>query len=184
MSDAEADVYREKYLDLVNNLPEAVGSWTANPRLEQDHLGAIPRTNVSIKISLAPRADGSDRHRGIDPRADESIVPILEAARAKGVFVNFDMEQYELKDLTLELFMRCCEMVDFEAGLAMQAYLRSGDDDARRIIEWSKRTGRQVTVRLVKGRLLGLRDDPRRRDGLAGARLEAARPTRTRASSA
>jgi hypothetical protein len=29
--------------------------------------------------------------------------------------------------------------------------LRSGDDDARRIIEWSKRTGRQVTVRLVKG---------------------------------
>ena len=33
----------------------------------------------------------------------------------------------------------------------MQAYLRSGDDDARRIIEWAQRTGRQVTVRLVKG---------------------------------
>ena len=56
-----------------------------------------------------------------------------------------------LKDLTLELFMRCCEEYDFTAGLAMQAYLRSGDDDARRIIEWSKRTGKQVTVRLVKG---------------------------------
>src|SRR4029453_4084908 len=41
--------------------------------------------------------------------------------------------------------------VDFEAGLAMQAYLRSGVDDARRISDWSKRTGRQVTVRLVKG---------------------------------
>jgi RHH-type proline utilization regulon transcriptional repressor/proline dehydrogenase/delta 1-pyrroline-5-carboxylate dehydrogenase len=61
------------------------------------------------------------------------------------------MEQFALKDLTLELFMRACEKHDFHAGLAMQAYLRSGDDDARRIIEWSKRTGRQVTVRLVKG---------------------------------
>jgi hypothetical protein len=37
------------------------------------------------------------------------IVPILEAARDKGVFVNFDMEHHALKDLTLELFMRCCE---------------------------------------------------------------------------
>ena len=61
------------------------------------------------------------------------------------------MEQFELKDLTLDLFMRCCEEVDFTAGLAMQAYLRSGDDDARKIIEWTKRTGRVVSVRLVKG---------------------------------
>src|SRR5690606_7487106 len=71
--------------------------------------------------------------------------------KERGVFINFDMEQYALKDLTLELFMRCCEEVDFEAGLAMQAYLRSGDRDADRIIEWSKRTGRVVSVRLVKG---------------------------------
>src|SRR5690606_4654048 len=55
------------------------------------------------------------------------------------------------KDLTLELFMRACEEIDFEAGLAMQAYLRSGPDDARRLAEWAKRTGRIVTVRLVKG---------------------------------
>src|SRR5205814_7228212 len=46
---------------------------------------------------------------------------------------------------------RCCEAIDFDAGLALQAYLRSGDADARRIIDWAKRTGRQVTVRLIKG---------------------------------
>ena len=61
------------------------------------------------------------------------------------------MEQFALKDLTLELFQRCCEEVDFPAGLALQAYLRSGPDDARRIIGWTRRTGRQVTVRLIKG---------------------------------
>lgn len=151
VSDAEAAEYQRKYLDLVNNLPGSVSAWKANPRLETDHLGPIARTNVSIKVSsLSARVDPIDTEGSIRELMGK-IVPILEAAKAKGVLVNFDMEQYALKDLTLELFMRCCEKVDFEAGLAMQAYLKSGEDDARRIAEWAKRTGRVVTVRLVKG---------------------------------
>lgn len=151
VSDAEAEVYQRKYLDLIDNLPQTVSQWPANSVLESDHLGPIPRTNVSIKISsLHARTDPIDMEGSIRGLM-ERIVPVLEAAKKRGVFINFDMEQFEFKDLTLELFMRCCEAVDFEAGLAMQAYLRTGDDDAKRIIEWAKRTGRQVTVRLVKG---------------------------------
>jgi len=151
VSDAEADAYRDKYLDLVDNLPEEVATWKANPRLETDHIGGIPRTNVSIKISsLSAKCDPIDTDGAIRDLM-KRIVPILEAAKAKGVLINFDMEQFAFKDLTLELFMRCCEQVDFHAGLAMQAYLKSGADDARRIAEWAKRTGRVVTVRLVKG---------------------------------
>ena len=67
------------------------------------------------------------------------------------MLVNFDMEQFAVKDLTLTLFERCCEAIDFPAGLAVQAYLRSGMDDIQRVIAWAKRTGRQVTVRLIKG---------------------------------
>ena len=33
----------------------------------------------------------------------------------------------------------------------MQAYLRSGPDDAARLIDWARRSGRQVNVRLIKG---------------------------------
>ncbi len=151
VSEAEAEAYRAKYLDLIENLPGAVNGWAANERLERDHLGVVPRTNVSIKISsLYAQTDPIDTAGSIDGLV-AALRPLLERARDKGVLVNFDMEQFALKDLTLELFMRCCEEIDFTAGLAMQAYLRSGDDDARRIIEWSQRTGRQVTVRLVKG---------------------------------
>ena len=67
------------------------------------------------------------------------------------MLVNFDMEQFAVKDLTLTLFERCCEAIDFPAGLAVQAYLRSGMDDIERVIAWAKRSGRQVTVRLIKG---------------------------------
>jgi len=151
VSDGEADAYKAKYLDLIENLPKQADAWKPNERLERDHLGGIPRTNVSVKISsLSAKADPIDTGGAIEDLMGR-LTPILEAARDGGVFVNFDMEQFALKDLTLELFFRCCERVDFHAGLAMQAYLKSGVDDARRVSQWAQRTGRIVTVRLVKG---------------------------------
>lgn len=151
VSDAEADAYQQKYLDLVQNLPAQVASWPANPRLEQDHIGPIPRVNVSVKVSsLSARCDPIDAEGAMRDLMSR-LLPILEVARDRGVFVNFDMEQFALKDFTLDLFQRCCETIDFQAGLAMQAYLKSGVEDARRICDWARRANRQVTVRLVKG---------------------------------
>ncbi len=151
VSAAEAESYREKYLDLVRGLPGEVANWPANDVLDRDHLGAIPRANVSIKISsLSAQTHSIDHDRALDSIM-EQLRPILEEARRLGVHINFDMEQYALKDLTMDLFMRCCEAVDFSAGLAMQAYLRSGDSDAAKLVAWAKRTGRVVKVRLVKG---------------------------------
>jgi RHH-type proline utilization regulon transcriptional repressor/proline dehydrogenase/delta 1-pyrroline-5-carboxylate dehydrogenase len=151
VGDSEADAYRDKYLDLINNLPGQVAGWKANPRLESDHLGAVPRTNVSVKISsLSARCDPIDPS-GARRDLMKRLKPILEAAKARGVLVNFDMEQFSMKDFTIDLFMHCCEEVGFEAGMAMQAYLRSGEADARRVCEWASKKGRTVTIRLVKG---------------------------------
>ncbi len=151
LSDEEAAAYQKRYLDLVETLPGTVAGWPSNPLLENDHLGPIPRTNVSIKISsLCARTDPIDFEGSLRALTD-GLRPILEKAAENNVLVNFDMEQYALKDLTLSLFERCCEQIDFPAGLALQAYLRSAEDDAQRIIDWSKRTGRQVAIRLIKG---------------------------------
>jgi RHH-type proline utilization regulon transcriptional repressor/proline dehydrogenase/delta 1-pyrroline-5-carboxylate dehydrogenase len=151
VSDSEAAEYRQRYLDLLINLPKAVSSWEPNSILENDHLGPIPRTNISIKISsLFANTDPIAHEISIDGLF-EALQPILQEAERTGTFINFDMEQFEYKNLTLDLFMRCCEEIEFPAGLAMQSYLRSGDDDAKRIIDWSQRSGRSVTVRLVKG---------------------------------
>ncbi|MBN2580669.1 MAG: proline dehydrogenase family protein [Pirellulales bacterium] len=151
VSDAEAEAYQRRYLDLVENLPAQAAGWPANPLLETDYLGPIPRANVSIKISsLCARTDPID-FDGSLLALEEALRPILEAAAKHNVLINFDMEQSTLRELTLTLFERCCEAIDFPAGLALQSYLRSGDADAERLIAWAKRTGRQVTVRLIKG---------------------------------
>ena len=85
VSDQEARLYRQKYLDLVENLPKRVASWPGNPVLESDHLGAVPRTNVSIKISsLSARVDPIDTEGSIRTLMAE-ILPILESARKHGV---------------------------------------------------------------------------------------------------
>jgi len=151
LSDAEARAYQARYLDLVETLPRQAGRWQPSPRLESDHLGPVPRTNVSIKISsLCARTDPIDFDGTID-RLCDALRPILQSAKTHDVLVNFDMEQAALKDLTLALFQRCCEQIEFPAGIAVQSYLRSGQQDAERLIAWAKRTGRQVTVRLIKG---------------------------------
>ena len=151
LGDEEARAYQQRYLDLLETLPEAVQSWPSKSELDSDHLGPIPRTNVSIKISsLDAHTDPIDFDGSID-RLVEVLGPILELAGRRNVFVNFDMEHHALKDLTLKLFRRCCDRFDFPAGLALQAYLESGEEDASRLIGWAKRTGRQVTVRLIKG---------------------------------
>ncbi|MEM6258240.1 MAG: proline dehydrogenase family protein [Planctomycetota bacterium] len=151
LSESEADDYRRRYLDLINTLALEVQSWPENKRLEYDHLGPIPRANVSIKVSsLVAVFEPLDFEGSLD-RCFESLKPLLEAAAKQNVLINFDVEQAALKELNLALFQRCCEQIDFPAGLAMQAYLRSGDTDAQRVIDWSKKLGREITVRLVKG---------------------------------
>jgi len=151
VSDDEADHYRDRYLDLVGTLPGRVAPWAANTTLESDHLGAVPRCNVSVKISsLSARVNPMDPEGAIRDLM-KRLEPILELARDKNVLINFDMESFAFKDMTIDLFQRCVERIDFPAGMAMQAYLKSGDDDARRMCAWAARAKRTVTVRLVKG---------------------------------
>jgi RHH-type proline utilization regulon transcriptional repressor/proline dehydrogenase/delta 1-pyrroline-5-carboxylate dehydrogenase len=147
----EARAYQRRYLDLLRALSGAVAEWPPRPLLENDHLGRVPHSSVSIKISsLWARSDPIDFEGSLRALAG-ALRPILQAAAQSRVMVYFDMEQASLKELTIALFEYCCEELDFPAGLALQAYLRGAEDDAQRLIAWAGRAGRQVSVRLIKG---------------------------------
>ena len=134
VSDAEAEEYQGRYVALIETLGRAVRAWPANAVLERDHLGPVPRAGVSVKISaLSARIRPADTEGSV-ARLLDMLRPVLDAAAREHVLLNFDMEQRALKDLTIALFRRCCEAVDFPAALALQAYLRSGDDDAAELI--------------------------------------------------
>jgi RHH-type proline utilization regulon transcriptional repressor/proline dehydrogenase/delta 1-pyrroline-5-carboxylate dehydrogenase len=155
ITDTEAEKAQQEYLDLITGLSQTVNAWPERPLIDRDETGPLPRANVSVKLSaLYSQFDPIDPDR--TSRAVRArLRPLLHAARQNGAFVNFDMEQYAFKDVTLQIFREVLEEGPFrdwpDAGIAIQAYLRDTGDDLERLAAWAQRRGAPVGVRLVKG---------------------------------
>src|SRR5262249_42542347 len=92
---------------------------------------------------------------GTSQAVRDRLLPILREARRTGAFVNFDMEQFAYKDLTLRIFCEILDEVEFrewkDVGIALQAYLKDCLRDLHNLYDWVKARGAPVWVRLVKG---------------------------------
>jgi RHH-type transcriptional regulator, proline utilization regulon repressor / proline dehydrogenase / delta 1-pyrroline-5-carboxylate dehydrogenase len=98
LSASEAIAYQRYYLDLIEVLANDAASWIEDPLIDRDHLGKIPKVNVSVKLSsLYSQFDPIDPD-GTSRAVRDRLRPILRLAKSRGVFVNFDMEQYAYKD--------------------------------------------------------------------------------------
>ena len=152
VSETEADEYAARYLDLLEGLARETRDWT-DPLGKNSEL--FPVVNLSVKISalysqMNP-ADPADAIAHLAPK----LRPLLRRARELGAFINFDMESYAHKNVTLELFKTVFTEEEFKdwphAGIVIQAYLRDSEADLRDLIEWGRARGTRFAVRLVKG---------------------------------
>lgn len=155
ISDREADRYRDRCLDTLSRLGKNVNQWDKAPLLERDHLGFVPRVQLSLKISaLSPHLDPIDTEGSFSSVA-QRLRPIVDAAMNLPASLIFDMEQAETKDLFIEIFKRLFSETAYQkfphAGLAMQAYHRETSHDIAALIDWAKWRGAPITIRLVKG---------------------------------
>ena len=154
VTEAEADRYAARVDELLRALTDATPSWAPDDLLERDDLGPLPRANLSLKpTALASLYAPLTREDGL-AQAKARLRPILKTAAERGAFIYFDMEHYDVKDLTLQLFRDLLdepELADLEAGIVIQAYLKDSRDDLADLIAWSGRRSRPITVRLVKG---------------------------------
>jgi len=155
VSEKESDDYRDRCLDALTVLAKATRDWPAHPRLERDHLGPLPRINLSLKLSaLYSQLDPIDPD-GCFASVAARLRPILDLAMTLPAGLTFDMEQAELKDLTVQIFMRLLSEEAYRqypyGSLALQAYLTESVRDLETLIQWAGRRGAPVGVRLVKG---------------------------------
>ena len=153
VTEEEADRYAARVDELVRTLIKATASWPPDDHLEFDDLGPLPRVNVSIKpTALASLYSPLTREDGLR-QAAKRLRPIMELAAANDVFVYFDMEHYEVKDLTLDLFRGLAdEFPHAQLGIVIQAYLKDSFTDLTSVCDWAaNRRGALVGVRLVKG---------------------------------
>lgn len=133
-SDAEADRYTQTYLDLIDGLPGA---------------------HVALKLSSLDPSFDAIAPAAAAAAAGQRLRVILRRAAERGAHVTVDMEQYEKKDLTLEIFRSVLGEDEFreraDVGIVLQAYLHDTASDLEDLLTWVQWRGAPILVRLVKG---------------------------------
>ena len=153
----EADRYAARCDDALTELARVQRGWPSREILERDSTGAIPRTNVSVKISaLTPllRPDAPELGRR---DAAARLRPLLRRANELGAHLHIDMESLDSREAVFDLVLDVLSEDEFatgpSAGMVLQAYLRDSPEQLERILDWARVSGRTppLTVRLVKG---------------------------------
>ncbi|MEH1844640.1 MAG: L-glutamate gamma-semialdehyde dehydrogenase [Nostoc sp.] len=155
ITEAEAQSYLERYLELIQQLVEASKNWTAIPAIDEADGEPIPKVQVSVKLTaFYSQFDPLDA-KGSEERVSDRIRILLRRAQELGAAVHFDMEQYAYKDITLSILKKLLLEEEFrqrtDIGITIQAYLRDSEQDTKDLISWLKERGYPLTIRLVKG---------------------------------
>ncbi|MBN3898135.1 MAG: L-glutamate gamma-semialdehyde dehydrogenase [Nostoc sp. NOS(2021)] len=155
ITEAEAQSYLERYLELMQQLVEASKNWAAIPAIDEADGESIPKVQVSVKLTaFYSQFDPLDA-KGSEERVSDRIRILLRRAKELGAAVHFDMEQYAYKDITLSILKKLLLEEEFrqrtDIGMTIQAYLRDSEQDTKDLISWLKQRGYPLTIRLVKG---------------------------------
>ncbi|MFI5336833.1 MAG: proline dehydrogenase family protein [Opitutales bacterium] len=155
VSEAEADVFLQRNLEVLDSVSKYYATESQPCFSDVGAAGPLPRLNLSVKISaLTPDVHPADPENSI-AALKERLRPILRRAAAVGALINFDMESYKLKDLTLALFKSIFEEEEFRTqpaiGIALQAYLCDCETDLHDLVAWAREHRRPLNIRLVKG---------------------------------
>lgn len=155
LSEEEASDYQRRYLSMIQSLSQSAKGWPTLDLIDRDHAGEIPKVNISIKLSSIYSQVNIKAWDLTKETLKERLRPLFKAAKDAGLFVNVDMEQYELKNLTLSVFQELLTEDYFRDypyfGIVIQAYLRDALTDIEKLANFAKSRGTPFTVRLVKG---------------------------------
>lgn len=154
-SDREADWYFKAYAELIERTADTVLAWPDYNHVDQAAGHELPRLNLSIKLSaLDAHFDAIDPESALR-RVGDRLRELLRLAQAHRAFLYVDMESYDKKEVTLEIFKQILMEPEFrdvrDVGIAIQCYLRETPGDLPALAEWARSRGTPVWVRLVKG---------------------------------
>lgn len=160
VSETEADRYRDRCIATLQTLTEGMGQWPANLLLERDHHGAIPRVNLSVKVSaLTPHLRADAPGRGAATAAPR-LRAILRVARDLDAHVHVDMESLDHREAVRDLTLAILSEDEFtsgpSAGIVHQAYLTDAADELEVLLDWARagagaKRAQPLSIRLVKG---------------------------------
>lgn len=133
VSEKEARLFLEKYLDLINKETEY----------------------IAIKFSSLFPYFGPENYEESKKFLKERFEIILRASQNKKSFVSVDAEHYEFHSLIENIFCEVISQAEFknniQVEIALQSYLKDSFFSAQRLVEVAKKRNAPFRVRLVKG---------------------------------
>jgi RHH-type proline utilization regulon transcriptional repressor/proline dehydrogenase/delta 1-pyrroline-5-carboxylate dehydrogenase len=156
VSEKEADLYVENYMNLLEGLRQAQSNWPPLVRTDSTlDWGDSPKVNVSIKpTALYSQINPADFKGSVEHILDR-LKPVYRKIVELNGFMCIDTEMRKCKEITFELYRRLRSDSEFKdyphLGLAMQVYLKNSDRDIDLMLEWARRQHLPISIRLVKG---------------------------------
>lgn len=155
ITNQEADKMLQEYKDLALNLANRFKLKNKLTDFDYCYDSIFPKENISIKVSsLDSQLDAICLKESFQ-RLRPKIVSILRLAIKNNLFIYFDMEQTNLKEIILHTFKSILAEPEFKnwpnVGIAIQAYLKQSHSDLIELHEWAIKRGTPVWIRLVKG---------------------------------
>ena len=148
LSEKEGIACRDRYLNLIEQLARAEKRW-------QKREESSPLVNISVKITSLCSQIYLPAWEFSKTAVKNRLRPIMKKAVENSVFLNIDVERYQHKTFTLEIFKELLMEPDFKTyphfGIVIQSYLRESFSDLQELADFAKKRGVPFTVRLVKG---------------------------------
>ncbi|MGB5258863.1 MAG: bifunctional proline dehydrogenase/L-glutamate gamma-semialdehyde dehydrogenase PutA [Woeseiaceae bacterium] len=140
----------KRYLD---NYHEGIDSIGNGPKIDAPDVFAAP--GISVKLSaLHPRYEYTHEERVLAELVP-AVTELAKHAKEVGIGLTIDSEEANRLEMWLGIFERVYRDSALNGwdgfGLAVQTYLRRGQDTMRFVEELAGDVGRRIPVRLVKG---------------------------------
>ncbi|MGB5334593.1 MAG: bifunctional proline dehydrogenase/L-glutamate gamma-semialdehyde dehydrogenase PutA [Woeseiaceae bacterium] len=140
----------KRYLD---NYHEGIDSIGNGPKIDAPDVFAAP--GISVKLSaLHPRYEYTHEERVLAELVP-AVTELAKHAKEVGIGLTIDSEDANRLEMWLGIFERVYRDSALNGwdgfGLAVQTYLRRGQDTMRFVEELAGDVGRRIPVRLVKG---------------------------------
>ncbi len=155
VSEREAVVYVDRYIDALRTFQTAVPRWAEARPIIAGHAGEASPVCVSVKLSaLYSQCSPLNMERSVSVLSERLNSIATEAART-GALIYVDAEDSGNNAVIYQVFENVFGSGALKSypypGIVIQAYAKESEAVVRRMLAFAKSRGTPIAVRLVKG---------------------------------
>ncbi len=155
LSEREAEVYVNRYIEALDVFGAEIPRWAESAPIIANHPGESSALCISVKLTaLYSQCSPMNFDRSVAVLS-ERLGRIVRRAKQVKALVYVDAEDSASNPIVYETFKRVFGEPDLKdlpyPGIVVQAYAKGAEGVLKDLLEFAKRRGAPIAVRLVKG---------------------------------